>query len=173
MRCALHFMYSGACSLAGGEIVPSNSYCNHVKASFSADSPAFARIFKLKCPTAGRRLSPFHLLPHINVYGLADYLDMPKLKMFARCQAYYVLHVYWKDPNVAFKDALDLAFANTPDHDLGIRRLLIDTLDAHPGLWVDNCDVGDWLDEHPGVLDEVDNGRDLPRYELTAPTFGS
>jgi hypothetical protein len=172
MRYALHFMYSGAYSLASGDIVPSSSYCNHGKASFSPESPAFARIFKLKCPSAGCRISPLHLLPHVNVYGLADYLVMPKLKHFAKCEAYHILHVYWKDPYVNFGDALVLAFSNTPDHDLGLRRLLIDTLNAHPGLWVDDGEVGDWLDEHPGVLDQVDNGRDLPPYELTAPTFG-
>jgi hypothetical protein len=154
MRAALHYMYSSTYSLTQGEIVPWNDYER-------------ARILKLKCPCAGRRLSPLHLLPHIKIYGLADYLDMPKLKHFARLQAYYVCHVHWKSDQLQLKDALDLAFSNTPDHDMGMRRPLIDTLNAHPSLWVDDGEVRDWLNKHPGVLEKVDNGRDLPPYELT------
>lgn len=167
MKCTLHFIYSGRYDFANGEIVPSTGYCNHDHAGFDKDKPQRARIFKRKCPCAGSTVSPSHLLPHICVYAIADYLDMPSLKAFARQGVINILHVCWNDARLDIKAALEMAFSNTPDGDRGLRQVLVDTLVGHPSLWVDDGGVGYWLDEHPEVLNEVDDGKDLPPYRLT------
>jgi hypothetical protein len=154
MKWTLDFMYTGRYHPPGGTLVPSTGYCIHTRASIRDGPPSSPRIFKYKCAAAGKNLHPSHLLPHIRIYGMADYFHMDDLKTFARQCVIDVLHVYWGD--VEWVDALDEAFSNTPEEDRGLRQVLVDVLKAHPGVWVDDGDVGYFLDDNFDILDEVD-----------------
>jgi hypothetical protein len=149
-------MYTERYILPKGKIVPSTGYCQHNLAALPHIPPDTPRIFKRKCPCAGTDTSPLHLLTHIYVYALGDYLGMPKLKEFARNGVLDVLHVHWNDKDLKLAEALNEAFSSTLDRDLGIRKALVKTLRAHPGLWVDDGDIKTWLEAHPDVLEKVE-----------------
>ncbi|KAH6203603.1 hypothetical protein HBI42_188890 [Parastagonospora nodorum] len=166
MKRALTFMYTGQYTLPAGDIVPSTGYCGHWHDDLVKDSANMARLFKRKCPRAGLTLSPSHLLPHIEIYGLADYLDMENMKNYAQKKVEEVLHVHWSDAGLGFTEALDLAFSNTMDSDGGIRKILINALTAHIGLWVDEGEVRHWLEDNPNVMAEVEAGEDKEPYVL-------
>jgi hypothetical protein len=144
MRYALDYMYTCKYTISDGEIVPTG-YCNHFNALYEPDAPMRARIFRQRCQAAGRSLAPHHLLPHIHVYALADYLDMDKLKQYARWMVKHVLHVYWKDDRIKWKAALDAAFSGTYEMDRGVRIPFIGIMQDHPSLWVDPGDISTWL----------------------------
>jgi hypothetical protein len=129
---------------------------NHNRASILVGPPASPRIFKHKCAVAGKFVHPSHLLPHVRIYAIADYMHMGDLKTFVRQCVMDVLHVYWSDEELEWVDALDEAFSNTPAEDRGLRQVLVDCLKAHPGVWVDDGDVGFFLDDNFDILDEVD-----------------
>jgi hypothetical protein len=148
MKYALDFMYTYKYTIPGGEIVSSTDFCNHDHALCEPDAPMRARIFKRKCKAAGQTLAPSHLLPHIHVYALADYLGMIDLKKFARRGVCHVLHVYWKDDRIKWKTALEAAFSGTPEFDRGVRIPFIGTIQDHPGLWVDKGPISVWLAEN-------------------------
>lgn len=83
---------------------------------------------------------------------------MPALKEYARKATRDVLHVCWNEceGELALAEALEDAFAGTPDEDRGVRDALVETLKEHPGLWVDEGAVAEWLDGHEDVREEVD-----------------
>lgn len=95
-------------------------------------------------------------MSHIRIYTIADYFGMSDLKTYCRQGTQDVLHVYWDDEELDLADALEEAFISTPEGDCGIRSVLVDTLKDHPGLWVNEGDVQDWLDDNPKVREEVD-----------------
>jgi hypothetical protein len=148
MKFALDFMYTRKYTIAGGVLIPTD-FCNHHFALCESDAPLRARVLKKKCKSAGQTLAPSHLLPHIHVYALADCLDMEDLKRFARRGVILVLHVYWKDKRLKWKEALDAAyFGGTKEYDRGLRVPLIGTIQDHPGLWADEGPISRWLAEH-------------------------
>jgi hypothetical protein len=149
MQYALDFIYKRKYIIPGGVLIPTD-FCNHEHALCSPDAPLRARIFKKKCKSAGQTLAPHHLLPHIHVYALSDYLDMEDLKRFARRGVLMVLHVYWKDKRMRWKNALDAAFfQGTDEKDRGLRVPFIGTiLQDHVSLWADDGPVSRWLEEH-------------------------
>lgn len=164
MKCALICVYNGHYNLPAGDIVPSNCYCGHWHAGLAKDSANMAGVFKRKCPCAGLRPSPTHLPLHIELYGLADYLDMDDLKEYAQKKVEQVLHVHWSDAGLDLPEALDLAFNNTVDEYRGIQKVLVDKLTAHISLWVDEGEVRDWLEGNPDVMAEVEAGEAQQPY---------
>jgi hypothetical protein len=147
-------MYSGSYKLLGGSIIPSGTFCTH-RGSTNGGNPILGRIFKQKCLGEGKPLSPLHLLSHIRIYKLADYLMMDELKMFVRDKVIEVLHVHWQDKSLGLDVALLEAFSNTPDDDSGLREPLKDILKEHFSLWSNEGSVLSWLEAHPKVFKEV------------------
>jgi hypothetical protein len=102
----------------------------------------------------GKTSSPQHLLPHVRIYSVADYLKMESLKVLAQNKAQDVVHAHWKDEKLQLVTALKEAFSNTPDHDQGMRQVLIGVLKNHISLWCDEGEVRFWLEDHPRVFKE-------------------
>ncbi|EFQ86143.1 hypothetical protein CFE70_000648 [Pyrenophora teres f. teres 0-1] len=156
MKNTLDYMYTSTYKLHGGSIVPSTEYCGHSTFALLHGPTKGPQIFKRKCPCAGKTLDPGHLLQHVRIYTLADYLDMDKLKVFARQGVVDVLHVYWLCETLELVDALEEAFTATPDDDKGLRDVFVGALKEHPGLVVDEeGEVAVWLSKHPEVEDRV------------------
>lgn len=152
----LGFIYTNDYTLPGGTAVSTTGWCNHTSAALLDGPLRGPQIFKRKCPCRGRVLCFSHLLPHIRIYAIGDYFDIPDLKLFAQRCTQEVLHVYWADEELELADALEEAFTSTPDEDRGVRDALVGVLKEHPGLWVDDGDVSDWLSNNPKVMDEVE-----------------
>lgn len=130
-------------------------YCNHTSFALQTGNPSAGAIFKRKCKYKDEILSPAHLLQHVEIYTLADYFRIDDLKEYALEKVKAVLHVYWLHNKLQLAEALEEAFTSTPEHDMGVRRCLTGILKEHPGLWIDEGDVNDWLNNSPLVLDEV------------------
>ena len=166
MKHVLDFMYSAPYSLRGGTVVPTVGYCNHTTAALR-DGPAKGpAIFKRQCPCRGKILCPSHLTSHIRIYAIADYFGMTDLKTYARQGTLDVLHVYWDTKELELAGALEEAFTSTPEDDRGIKDVLVDILKEHPGLWMDEGAVKDWLDDNPNVRERVE-------CELSDPLLGA
>lgn len=157
LKAVLNFMYFGSYTLPGGTIIPSGTYCTH-RGSTNGGSSAFARILKLPCLGTGKALSPLHLQLHVRIYILADYLRMDALKDFVRARVVEVLHVFWKDMALGLAEALEDAFSNTVDGDVGLRQPLIEILKEHYSLWSEPDSVRAWLEAHPRVFEKVWDG---------------
>lgn len=158
MKHILDYMYVGAYTLADGIRIPATDYCSHSRFALLEGPASSPKIFRRKCPCAGKWLAPAHLLMHVRIYTVADYLGMSDLKLYAQQGVVDVLHVYWQNEDVGLADALEEAFTATPDDDRGMRDVFIDALKEHPGLVVDRGDVREWLDEHPDVDESVNWG---------------
>lgn len=154
MKHLLDFIYTKNYTLRGGLPV-STKFCTHTTLALQTSNPRTAAIFKRKCKYNGQVLSPTHFIQHVQMYTLSDYFDIAGLKEYALEGIEAVLHVYWIDDDLQLVDALEDAFTCTPDDDRGVRECLIKILSEHPGLWVDEGDVNDWLNRNPDVLEEV------------------
>jgi hypothetical protein len=106
----------------GGSIAPSNRYCTH-RATLVDEPAIMGRVLNIPCLCAGKTSSPQHLLPHVRIYSVADYLNMERLKVLAQNKAQDVVHAHWKDEKLQMVTALKEAFSNTPDHDQGMRQV--------------------------------------------------
>ncbi|KAF1848766.1 uncharacterized protein K460DRAFT_277210 [Cucurbitaria berberidis CBS 394.84] len=164
MKHVLEFMYNSEYTLPSGTVVPTTGYCNHTTAALRDGPLRGPAIFKRKCICSGKTLSPSHLMMHICIYAIADYLGMAALKTYAYQGATDVLHVYWDDEELELADALEEAFTSTPEDDRCIRDVLISTLKEHPGLWVDEGNVHEWLNDNPKELEEVESDWVVPWF---------
>ncbi|KAF1836371.1 hypothetical protein BDW02DRAFT_596485 [Decorospora gaudefroyi] len=152
----LSYMYTAHYTLPGGTQIPSSTYCAHRTAALLSGPRSSAQIFKRTCPSAGKVLSPSHLLLHVRIYTVADYLCMSDLKSYARQGVVDVLHVHWMEEGLLqWGLVLDKVFLETPESDRGVRDVLVGVLRDHPGLSVDEGEVRDWLEEHPEVAERV------------------
>jgi hypothetical protein len=158
MKHILDYMYTGAYALPNGVPIPVAEYCKHSRFALLQGPIGSPKIFKRKCPCAGKSLAPAHLLMHVRIYTVADYLDMFELKAYARQGVMNVLHVHWQDKGLELADALEEAFTATPDDDKGMRDVFVEALKEHPGLVVDRGDVREWLDANPDVDESVNWG---------------
>jgi len=150
----LRFMYSGFYTLPGGSIIPKDTPCTH-RGSMSGGPVHFGRVLKQKCLATGKALSPLHLLTHIRIFKLADYLMMEDLKKFVCERVVEVLHVYWQHRDLSLSVALEEAFTDTLDGEMGLRQPLIDILKEHYTLWSDKGSIRSWLKAHPQVFKVV------------------
>lgn len=158
MKQVLDYMYTGMYALPCGILIPATDYCKHSSLALLEGPVSSPKIFKRKCPCAGKCLAPAHLLMHVHIYTVADYLDMFVLKSYAQQGVQDVLHVYWQDESLELVDALEEAFTATPDDDRGMRDTFVDALKEHPGLAVDVGVVRAWLDANPDVDESVNWG---------------
>ncbi|XP_014559606.1 hypothetical protein COCVIDRAFT_24074 [Bipolaris victoriae FI3] len=158
MKQVLDYMYTGMYALPYGITIPATDYCKHSSLALLEGPVSSPKIFKRKCPCAGKCLAPAHLLMHVRIYTVADYLDMFDLKSYAQQGVEDVLHVYWQDESLELADALEEAFTATPDDDRGMRDVMVTALKEHPGLAVDVGDVRAWLDANPDVDESVNWG---------------
>ena len=165
MKHVLDFMYCNQYTLRGGTVVPTTDYCNHTTAALRDGPLRSHAIFRRECTCKGKRLCPSHLMPHVRIYAIADYLGMAALKNYARQGTLDVLHVYWDAEELELADALEEAFTNTPEDDRGIRDVLMNILREHPGFWVDEGSVQDWLDDNPEAAEKVDYDTVIPCLE--------
>ena len=155
MKNILDYMYKGEYALPDGIQIPKADYCSHSRFALMEGPLSSPKIFRRKCPCAGKSLAPAHLLMHVRIYTVADYLGMSDLKSYAQQGVVDVLHVYWQSKDLELMDALEEAFTATPDDDRGMRDVLVNALKEHPGLVVDRGNVREWLDENPDVDESV------------------
>lgn len=92
----LDYIHTTAYVLLRSTPIPQGSYCSHSNFALFHGPTTSANIFKRACPCVGKALARQHVLQHVRIYAVADYVDMGKLKAYARRGVEDVLHVYWQ-----------------------------------------------------------------------------